>query len=95
MTAGYEKSDVSLKAVFIGSVIFIVLLVALLIGASEYFTSYKENLIQEVVLKPESDKLLKLRAYEDNVLTSYGVVDKNSDIYRIPIDQAISLIARQ
>jgi hypothetical protein len=39
---------------------------------------------------PRQD-LLDLRAQEDHVLTTYGWVDKNAGIVRIPIDEAMKL----
>jgi hypothetical protein len=39
---------------------------------------------------PRGD-LLRFRAAEDRVLTTYGWVDRNAEIVRIPIDQAMKL----
>ena len=43
---------------------------------------------------PRQD-LRDLRANEDQVLTTYGWVDKNAGIVRIPIDQAMKLVVQR
>jgi hypothetical protein len=45
-------------------------------------------------VNPRQD-LLDLRAHEDDVLTSYGWVDRNAGVVRIPIDEAMRLMLRQ
>jgi hypothetical protein len=40
--------------------------------------------------QPRED-LAALRAREEQALTTYGVVDRNAGVYRIPIDRAIEL----
>ena len=40
-------------------------------------------------------QLLDVRAREDHVLSSYAWVDKNDGIVRIPIDQAIDVLAKK
>jgi hypothetical protein len=39
---------------------------------------------------PRED-LAELRAREEQILTTYGVVDQNAGVYRIPIDRAMEL----
>jgi hypothetical protein len=41
------------------------------------------------------DDLAHLRDSEDRLLTSYGWIDRNAGIVRIPIDQAMTLIAER
>jgi hypothetical protein len=41
------------------------------------------------------EDLKKLREEEDSVLNSYGWVDKQKGIVRIPIDRAIEILARR
>ena len=41
------------------------------------------------------DDLSNMRQAEEQVLTSYGWVDRNGGIVRIPIDQAMKLIAER
>ena len=44
--------------------------------------------------QPRED-LRELRASEDGILTTYGWVDKNQGVVRIPIDQAMKMIAER
>ncbi|HUP02961.1 MAG TPA: hypothetical protein VMU19_03150 [Bryobacteraceae bacterium] len=81
----------------------------LLIGLFKYFTA-RENArqvpVEHAVEMPgtipqpklqvhEHDDLLKFRAEEDQILTSYGWVDRDKGIVRIPIDRAIDLLAQR
>src|SRR6266550_1175786 len=43
---------------------------------------------------PRQD-LLDLRSAEDNVLDHYGWIDKNADVVRIPIDEAMKLTVQR
>ena len=45
-------------------------------------------------IHPRED-LQDLRASEDAILNSYGWVDKNAGIVRIPIDEAMKLILQR
>jgi len=41
------------------------------------------------------DELIALRQKEDDLLTSYGWVDRKAGVVRIPIEQAMGLVAQQ
>jgi hypothetical protein len=45
-------------------------------------------------INPRED-LRELRAHEDEVLTSYGWVDKNAGIVRIPIEEAMKIVVQK
>ncbi len=76
MSIGYEKSDVSIKSIFSIGAISIIIIIAIIISVSEYFSVVKEEMIQEVTMRPVSEKLLTLHEYEAKQLSSYGVIDK-------------------
>ena len=44
--------------------------------------------------RPDRD-LQAVRAQEDRILTTYGWVDKSRGVVRIPIDEAMRLVAEQ
>lgn len=92
-SAGYETRDVNLKGIFLIAALVIVVIVVILILLNEFFLMSKEELVQEQVLAPESVALRELRVHEDEVLGSYGVVDKEKAIYRVPIQRAMKLVA--
>ncbi|MFC1729468.1 hypothetical protein ACFL6I_03935 [candidate division KSB1 bacterium] len=92
---GYEKEDVDLKKILIVAGSVILILVVMLIGLYDYFLSTKEAMIYEYLLKPESAKLRDLRAREEEVLHSYKRLDPEGDLYQIPIERAMELIAEE
>ncbi|MFH2054841.1 MAG: hypothetical protein ABIJ61_02675 [bacterium] len=92
-SAGYEKKDVNvawLLGVAAAIVAFVVVSVILL---NEFFLISKEEMIYDVALRPESQALRELQAREAEVLGSYGVINGDSAIYRIPIARAVQLEA--
>ncbi len=92
---GYEKSDVNVKALLISTFVGVMLIVASIIGMSEYFLSEREMRYAESVLKPESSPLRLLRADEMHVLTTYRVIDAAKGLYQIPIKDAMRILADQ
>ena len=93
--SGYEKSDVDVKGVAIFSLATIAFIVVCLIGLNDYFMIAKETEYYESFLKPESTELRQMQAEENAVLTSYGVVDKNKGVYRVPVEHAMKLMAEE
>lgn len=47
------------------------------------------------LLADDPAPLVAFRAEEENLLTTYGVADKNADTYRIPIERAKDLLLKQ
>lgn len=92
--SGYEKRDADVRKTFIMIVAGIVVLALILVGLIEYFEFEKEKEIYEIVLKPESEELIKLREREDSILETYGIIDTLQGIYRIPIDSAMKEMLR-
>ena len=61
------------------------------------FVELRENMMppQPRLQSDPHATLLALRAAEDSVLTSYGLVASDSSIARIPIDRAMELLVRK
>lgn len=93
--SGYEKRDVSLKQVTFWGFLTIILVIASVIGLNDYFLSVKEELVEEKILRPESIRLIKLRAVEDKMLNSYELIDTANAVYQIPIKRAIELVTEE
>lgn len=91
--SGYEKKDVDIKGIVITGIAVTVFIVVSVIALNEYFISERESVVQEVVLKPQSVELKKLRANEDKTLESYELLDSNENIYRIPLEKAMEIVA--
>lgn len=92
---GYEKSDAKAGRLLVMAVVSILCVVIIVVFVSEFFIFESENIIQTAALEPESLKLREIRAHSENVLNSYGVVDEEKGIYRIPIERAIHLSAEE
>jgi len=68
-------------------------MIVILVLLYEYFMASSRNMVEEMVLKPQSVALRELRAREVEELNSYKILDPEKGIYRIPIDRAIELMA--
>ncbi|HWR83689.1 MAG TPA: hypothetical protein VN285_10320 [Candidatus Deferrimicrobium sp.] len=91
--SGYESRDVNATKIILGGIGIIAVIVVIVVLLAEYFVVVKEEQTYEAVLKPESSALRDLRAREDEMLTSYGVVDSAAGVYRIPVSRAMELLA--
>lgn len=94
-SGGYEKKDTSARGILIVALISVVIVVLSVVLTNELFIATREELVDEMILKPESAALRDLRAREAATLFSYGVVDSARGIYRIPIDRAMKLMAEE
>ncbi len=90
---GYETRDANVKRIALVGLVSIIILVFSIILVDQYFMIYKEKLIDEVVLQPESAALRDLRAREDEALNSYRILDAAKGVYQIPIGRAMQLVA--
>lgn len=106
---GHETSDINVWAIgkfAIGLVAICVISVVMLLGLYKFFQSQEEstvaNTIQPRKIFPQPQlqqtpvvDLKTIRAEEEQYLTSYAWVDQPKGIVRIPIDQAIDILAKR
>jgi hypothetical protein len=92
---GYDKSDPNITRLVVIGLIFVALVVVALVVVNELFIYTKERDIQNTVLKPESVAIRDLRAHEDEVLSSFKVLDDSNGVYQIPIDRAMDLVVKE
>lgn len=92
---GYEKADIQLRWVAVVGLLFVVLLVAISIGTKSQFIKDKNDVIYEQVLQPNSPQLRDIRAHEEALLNDYQIINRNKDVYQIPIDQAMKVMAER
>ncbi len=59
------------------------------------FGLYRDHLHEERVLKPVATDLLETKKEADAILNSYGQVDPDQGIYRIPIERAMDLMLKE
>lgn len=91
---GYEKSDTNVRTIIIVAVVSIAFVIISVVFLNELFLAEKERLIHEIVLVPESEELLELRAYEAVEAEAFRAIDSTGR-YQIPIDLAMELIAAE
>jgi len=92
---GYEKTDAHVGKLIVVGLISVLTLAAILIVLDQGFFAMKEKQIYSSVLKPESIGLRELRAREDEILTSYKMLNADSARYQIPIERAMQLLAEE
>jgi hypothetical protein len=93
--SGYEKKDVNLKFVIGISLLSIVIFVVIIVFLTDYFITEESKIVYETQLQPESVNLKDLLAEEEEILTTYKILDAEKGIYRIPIERAITLLAEK
>ena len=91
----YERQDISPKKVIGYSVVGIIILIVILVLLTDSFMIEKEEIVYETNLKPVSVDLREIRAMETETLTNYKLLDKDKEIYQIPIERAMQLIAEE
>jgi hypothetical protein len=105
---GFEETDVNVVAVgkfAIALLLVILAAMALLVGVFKYFQSMDGGRAvsvdpAKVFPQPQLQKtpipdLKAVRAAEDQVLNSYGWVDQQKGVARIPIAQAMEMVVQR
>jgi hypothetical protein len=92
---GFDTAEVNARSVTIFLIATVVMLVVVIGGVQFYFDSIHEREFYEKVMVPVSEDLRDLRAREDGQLGSYGYVNKDAGVVRIPISRAMTLLARE
>ncbi len=91
--AGYDRHDPNAKFIALLGGGVIVFLVAAVFALQYYHDVVKEQQVFVKVMEPESERLLRLRAREDDQLLRYQYVDREKGTVRIPIQRAMELLA--
>jgi hypothetical protein len=91
----YEKRDVNIKKIAFWGIAGVVIVVIILVALVQYFFLVKEDYYFEMVQKPRSEDLMKLRSRETEELNSYKLLDKDKGVYRIPVRRAMELIVEE
>ncbi len=105
--AGHEQSEVSVRLIvvslaFLAVSTFVILL--MVVGIFRYFydtnSTAEATRLSQPVVPPEPrievapyEQLQQLRIKEDHILNSYAYVDKQGGVVRVPITQAIDMLA--
>ena len=91
----YETQDIPVKAVAIGGLIFVIIVAITLYLMYEYTERAIDDAQNDFRLSKRSEKLMKLQESENESLNSYKVIDKEKQIYQIPIDRSKELLLNE
>ena len=108
-TSGHEPSDIDVKTVVVSLIaLLIAAMIAALITYGIFHYFYTTEKVQEAnaanpqVLPPEPrveerpyEQLITVKAREEHILNSYAWVDKKEGTVRIPVSQAIDMLAQK
>lgn len=89
---GYEKKDVNVSKIVGYALVSIIILIAILVFLNEFFIFQIEG-VKQARDSIVSKELRDLRAAEEEMLNSYKVLNAEKNIYQIPVDRAMKLIA--
>ena len=91
----YETQDIPVKEVAIGGLIFVIIVAITLYLMYEYTERAIDDAQNDFRLSKKSEKLMKLQELENESLNSYKVIDKEKQIYQIPIDRSKELLLNE
>lgn len=94
MSEGYEKKDVSIKALFIGTFATVFLILIFIVGLRDYFIFNIEKSITAEIINNPNIELIEIIKKDKAMLNGYGVIDKEKGVYKIPIEQAMKTVIR-
>lgn len=92
---GHEMSDFSFTSVMWLIPLSAVILVGFVLLCLYWFRGAKDNEITHKQGEYVPTELQALRAHEDEVLTSYKILDREKGRYQIPVARAMELIAQE
>ncbi len=75
----------------VGAVLFVVAMAWL----NSYFTVARNQEVYRKVLSLSNPKLAELRAVEAEALNTYGWVDREKGVVRVPIGRAMEILAQE
>src|SRR5262245_26057071 len=93
---GYETRDASVPALLTFGISRIVVVIVVQYSSRVFFPLFESDRPTATKITPTENlyqQLRDLHRHEDDALGSYGWVDREAGIVRIPIDQAIKRVA--
>jgi hypothetical protein len=91
--SGHEERTTNVRGVFLTTLIASIILVVLVYALYHYFVETQGGMTGDQALKTTVSELPAMRRAEDSVLNSYGVINATTGTFRIPIEQAMRLMA--
>jgi hypothetical protein len=90
---GIEKDELPLKTIILWALAMIVVIIGFFVILPYSFniaTSIKQ---EDLSVNAEYYMIKELKEKDANALTTFGIVDKEAGIYRIPVDSVINMMA--
>jgi hypothetical protein len=89
------KSDIR-SGLIVGIIVACTAVLVLMLGGLRaWFFQVKNEIVVDQVLTVSTTDLAARRAQEDSLLATYGWVDSEKGVVRIPIDEAMKLVVRE
>ena len=95
MSEGYEKKDVSIKAIGLGTFATVALIVFFVVFIRDYFLLSVDKAVQAEALNNPNPELIEINEKDKELLSGYGILDREKGIYKIPIDEAMKIIVTE
>lgn len=92
---GYDTGEPRARVIALFGILTLSFLVLVILALQAYVDYARERQVFVRQLEPVAEDLRSLRAREDAELNSYGYVDREKGIVRIPIRQAMELVIRE
>lgn len=90
-----EPDNLPVKSITWFVVALVVIVVGTFIGMNQLYWMTSSSLVQTNELDVPNKLLSSLRAADEKELGTYGELDKQKGIYRLPIDEAIKLYVKK
>ncbi|TVQ74805.1 MAG: hypothetical protein EA363_01215 [Balneolaceae bacterium] len=91
---GVSEDNIDLKTVSFWIVLGIVLVIIILFGVYNMYNYNQFLSSQQAAIDAEYHELDRMRERDHRMLNTFELVDEENRRYRIPIDSAMALIAR-
>ena len=88
---GYEKRDVSTKALAGGTLAVVLIIVIFIVFLRDYFIFNVEKAVYQDAIMPDNE-LIVIEQSALSQIKAYKIIDKDKGIYQIPIDRAMEII---
>ena len=91
----FDDTEPRSGLILIGAIVTIAAIIVTIGGVYSYYSWYREKVLFERQLAPNSVELSTIRSQEDQLLNSYAFVEKSKDIVRLPVSRAIDLVVAE
>ena len=92
---GYEKDNMSMKSIVLGYFLGISAFIVSVLFVSFYFDIKKEDYYKKNVMQVESEFTKEYKVSEKKFLKSYNLIDKETGMYSIPIENAMKMVEKK